>query len=167
MAAEERPTGALTTQDGAEWRYIMQLAQSAEEHFKLALQDVKQLAARYGNQFGPLCRISDIEMYTRQARRSMNGLASNANLRVVQAREAMRRMQNTPLWLVGRELPDMDTARLDPNYVNHPPPTGAPPSVPLPPPPPPASVQRAPHQTGRMRIVEEWEQSNVQRHHTP
>ncbi|HLZ25049.1 MAG TPA: hypothetical protein VKQ30_23250 [Ktedonobacterales bacterium] len=138
-----------------DWNELDKRCTRAVQHLRCALADIAEIAATYGNQFGALARPTDAELCTRRASTSMQLLRDTARGHARQQARETKRLSDTPLWLLGRDIPDCDTARLDPRSVqqhpqhpqhSHPPP-----------------VQRAPHQTGRMRIVEEMDHLSAPR----
>lgn len=139
-----------------DWNEVDRLATHATDHLRVALDDIRIIAQSYGNQFGFQARPIDNELRVRHAWAQMQTLRDMARMHAARdARDrgaATKRLTNTPLWLLGRDITDCDTGRLPEDYyVSHPPPvvTGAPPVQ---------AVERAPHMTGRMRIIENREE---------
>ena len=136
------PSSLHPTPGPVDWADIEARTARAVLHLRSALADISVIAQRYGDEFGCMTRPVQLELRTRHACASLTLLRDQAHGHLHERERTRARADATPLWLVQRDIAEMDTARLPPT-VTHPPPVA---------PPPP---QRRGPTTGRMRIFEE------------
>ena len=134
------PTPPPATPGPPDWADIEARASRAVMHLRAALPDIRAIAQCYGDEFGCLARPAQIELRTRHAWASLALLRDRARGHLHERERSRARADATPLWLVGKDVQELDTGRL--------PPPAHPPELPAP------RITRGPY-TGRMKLFGE------------